>query len=201
MKIQAFEDNGLVTFDSNGGEKCWFVMHSPANKATRTKDFLDLNSIECIVPMHYQDIIRRGKTMRELVIGCDGFVFINTTKTELRWIKQQLPYLTYVKCCNGYDNKFEKMIVYVNNDQKRLFRKVSENYLEDIMVLDSSVVEFEENGYVVPTAGILKNEPLFVVSVEGISHRCLATRLNEDIVIVIKSLSPELILMQNNQIA
>ena len=78
MKIFEFTDNGIVTTDSNSGQDCWFVMVTDYNKALKTKEFLENNSIDCLVPMHYQEVTRRSEKSRELVAVGDNEVFIHT---------------------------------------------------------------------------------------------------------------------------
>lgn len=185
MKIFEFTENGFVTTDSNSGQNCWFVMQVSSNKAVKTKEFLEQNSIDCIVPMQYQEVIKRGKKCRELVSACDNEVFIYTNKEQLRWIKKHLPYLTYVKIAYNND-KFEKMIVSIDKDEAKLFKVINEHYLDSVVIVDDEDVNWSDFVSIVPKSGILKGEPLFVVDVKGYG-KCAVATLCSDIVIAITS--------------
>ena len=165
-------------------------MQTDYNKALKTKDFLDGASIDCIVPMHYQEVVKRGKKTRELVSAGDNDVFIYTNKEQLRWIKRHLPYLTYVKVSHN-NGKFEKMIVSIGKEEARLFKVINEHYLDSVVIVDDEDVNWSDFVSIVPKSGILKGEPLFVVDVKGYG-KCTAATLCSDIVIAITSPAPEL---------
>ena len=192
MKIFEFTDNGIVTTDSNSGQNCWFVMQTDYNKALKTKDFLDGASIDCIVPMHYQEVTKRGKMSRELVAACDNDVFIYTNKEQLRWIKKHLPYLNYVKCGKPNGCKLEKMIVSIDKDEARVFKIMTEHYLDSIVIIDTEDVNLNNSEYIVPKSGVFKEELLMIADVKGIDGKCVVTTLCGSMAIVIKSPASEL---------
>ncbi len=65
---------GVKVYDPANDGGYYYVMYTPRHKVVQVKKFLDDNSIEAIVPMHYQDIVRRGRVTRELVAPLYGEV-------------------------------------------------------------------------------------------------------------------------------
>lgn len=171
-------------------------MSTPRNKALKVKRFLEENSIEAIVPMHYQDVMRRGKTSRELVSPLYGEVYIKADLEKIRWIKKHLPYLTYAKE-ELHDGSFKKYRVYIENEIVELFRLLESNYLDDILIVSSEDVSDDNFTQIYTNDGIFKDIPLFFENVKGVDHKCLTMILYYGTVVAVKSLTPESFMMQD----
>lgn len=185
------KSKGDIIYDSREEGCYWFVMQTPPRKAVKVKEFLDENSIECIVPMHYQEVVRRGKVHRELVSALDNFIYINSSEEELRKLKKHLPYITYVK--SGYPGeKQSKHKIYIDREVVDFYRLLEQNYQDDIIIVSNEDISYDENISVTPKSGIFKDIPLFFESIKGIKNKCATLNLESDIIIAVKSLTPEM---------
>ncbi|MFR9543688.1 MAG: hypothetical protein SNJ29_06780 [Rikenellaceae bacterium] len=189
-------NGGFRLYDRAAEGSDYYVMCTPRNKAVQVKKFLDDNSIEAIVPMHYQDVVRRGKTSRELVAPLYGEVYIKADLTTMRWIKKHLPYLTYVKI-EEYGEKRKKYRVYIEHEIVELFRLLEANYLDDLLIVSSDDVTNDNFTNIYTEDGIFKDIPLFFENVKGVDHKCLTMILYYGTVVAVKSLTPESFMMQN----
>ncbi len=181
---------GVRLYDRAAEGSDYYVMCIPLNKAVQVKKFLDENSIEAIVPMHYQDVVRRGKTSRELVSALYGEVYIKADLEKIRWIKKHLPYLTYAKV-EERNGTWKKQRVYIENEIVELFRLLEANYLDDLLIVSSDDVTNDNFTQININDGIFKDIPLFFENVKGVDHKCLTMILDYGTVIAVKSLTPE----------
>ena len=186
---------GCRLYDRAAEGSDYYVMCTPRNKAVQVKRFLDDNSIEAIVPMHYQDVVRRGKTSRELVSPLYGEVYIKADLERMRWIKRHLPYLTYAKT-EEYNGKLKKYRVYIENEIVELFRLLEANYLDDMLIVSSDDVSDDNYTQINTADGIFKDIPLFFENVKGVEHKCLTMILYYGTVVAVKSLTPESFMTQ-----
>lgn len=186
----------LELYDSAVEGSYYYVMSTPRIKAKSVKQFLDDNSIEAIVPMHYQEVVRRGKPSRELVSALYDEVYIKADLDRMRWIKRHLPYLTYVKV-EEYGGKLRKHQIYIENNIVELFQLLEANYLDDLLIVSSEDVSDDNFTQIDTTEGIFKDIPLFFERVKGIDYKCLTMTLYYGTVIAVKSLTPESFMMQH----
>ncbi len=195
--ITCFEDhNGFVqSYDESNKGAYWYVLQTPRNKALAVKTFLEENSIGSIVPMHYQDVVRRGKTSRELVSALDNKIYIKAELETVRWVKSHLPYLTYAneELVNG---KRRKTRLFIENEILHFFRLLETNYLNDILIVSDEEVWDDNFTYLRTKSGMFKDIPLFFENVKEVSHKCLVMTLDYDIMIAVKSLTPETFMTQ-----
>lgn len=173
----------------------YYVMTTPRNKALKVKQFLEENSIEAIVPMHYQDIMRRGKSSRELMTALDNSIYIKASLEQIRWIRKHLPYLTYVKE-EDYSGNWKKYRVYIETEIVELFRLLERDYISDFLIVDSEDVSDDNFTQICTKSGVFKDIPLFFENVKGVDHKCLTMILNYGTVIAVKSLTPEFFMSQ-----
>ncbi len=165
-------------------------MHTPRNKAFRVKRFCEENGIDAIVPVHYQDVVCRGKVSRELVSALDDLIYVKADLERLRWIKRHLPFLTYVKTEKS-DGSWEKYQVFIEIEIVELFNLLEANYLADFLIVDSEDVTNDDFTQIDIDHGIFKGIPLFFENVKGVDHKCLTMILDYGTVIAVKSLTPE----------
>ncbi|MFR9543061.1 MAG: hypothetical protein SNJ29_15370 [Rikenellaceae bacterium] len=196
MEIYLEDGNGVAKlYDPAVEGNYYYVMCAPPNKALQVKQFLEDNSIEAIVPMHYQDVVRRGKTSRELVSPLYGEVYIKADLAKMRWIKKHLPYLTYAKE-KAFDGTLKKYRVYIKNEIVELFRLLEANYLDDLLIVSSDDVTNDNFTQINTKDGIFKDIPLFFENVEGVDNKCLTMILDYGTVVAVKSLTPESFMSQ-----
>lgn len=190
--ITCFEDhNGRIkSYDKSKEGAYWYVLKTPSNKGLAVKTFLEENSIEAIVPMHYQDVVRRGKVSRELVSALDNKIYIKAELKTIRWVKKQLPYLTYVKEIL-FNGKTVKSKLFIENEILHLFRLLEINYVDDIIIVSNEDIWDENHTYLYTKSGMFKDIPLFFEYVKGVPHKCLVMALEYNIIIAVKSLTPE----------
>ncbi len=186
---------GVKLYDRVAEGSYYYVMCTPPSRALQVKNFLAENGVEAIVPLHYQDVVRRGKTSRELVSPLYGEVYIKADLEKLRWIKKHLPYLTYAKE-ELFDGTFKKYQVYIENDVIELFRLLESNYQDDLLIVSSDDVSDDNFTQININHGIFKEIPLFFENVKGVDHKCLTMVLYYGTVIAVKSLTPESFMMQ-----
>ncbi|MFR9578277.1 MAG: hypothetical protein SNG45_05455 [Rikenellaceae bacterium] len=187
--------DGYRFYDRAAEGSYYYVMCIPPNKAVQVKKFLDDNSIEAIVPMHYQDVVRRGKTSRELVSTLYGEVYIKADLEKIRWIKKYLPYLTYVKVEES-DGKQKKYRVYIESEIVELFRLLEANYLDDLLIVSTDDVSDDNFTQIYTKDGVFKDIPLFFENVKGVDHKCLTMILYYGTVVAVKSLTLESFMIQ-----
>ncbi|MFR9543847.1 MAG: hypothetical protein SNJ29_14565 [Rikenellaceae bacterium] len=187
---------GFRLYDRAAEGSYYYVMCTPPHKALQVRQFLQENGIEAIVPLHFQDVVRRGKTSRELVSALDNKVYIKADLDKMRWIKKYLPYLTYVKE-EEYDDKWKKCRVYIENEIVDFFRLLEANYQNDFLIVDREDVSDDNFTHINTNDGIFKDIPLFFENVKGVDHKCLTMALDYNIVIAVKSLTPESFMMQD----
>ncbi len=187
---------GFKLYDRAAEGNDYYVMCTPRNKAVQVKKFLDDNSIEAIVPMHYQDVVRRGKTSRELVSPLYGEVYIKADLEKIRWIKKHLPCLTYAKE-ELFDGSFKRYKVYIENEIVEMFRLLEANYLNDLIIVSSDDVTNDNFTEIYTKDGIFKDIPLFFENVKCLDHKCLTMILYYGTVVAVKSLTPESFMMQD----
>lgn len=186
---------GVSLYDPANEGSYWYVMQTPRNKALKVKMFLEENSIDAIVPLHYQDVVRRGEVSRELVSALDDLIYIKANLETLRYIKKHIPYLTYVKIEN-YKGKWEKKQVYIENNIVDLFRLLEANYLADLLIVASDDVWNDDFTQIDTKGGVFKEIPLFFENIKGVYHKCFTMILDYGTVIAVKSLTPEVFMSQ-----
>ncbi|MFI3306601.1 MAG: transcription termination/antitermination NusG family protein [Rikenellaceae bacterium] len=187
--------SGFRLYDQTAEGSYYYVMSTPPHKTLQVKQFLEENGIEAIVPLNYQDVVRRGKTSRELVSVLDNKVYIKADLTKIRWIKKYLPYLTYVKV-EEYDGKWKKYRVYIENEIIELFRLLEANYLNDLLIVTSDDISDDNFTQIYTKDGIFKDIPLFFENVKGVDHKCLTITLDYSTVIAVRSLTLESFMIQ-----
>ncbi|MFR9545269.1 MAG: hypothetical protein SNJ29_06785 [Rikenellaceae bacterium] len=196
MEIYLNDDNRRTQIYEPASERChWYVMQTPRSKALRVKTFFEENGIEAIVPLHYQDVVRRGKVSRELVSALDDFIYINADLEKLRWIKKHLPYLTYVRE-EAFSGRMKKYRVSIDNEIVEFFKILEANYLNDFLIVDRDDVSDDNFTKINTTGGMFKDIPLNFENVKGVDHKCLTMILNYDTVIAVKSITPESFMSQ-----
>ncbi|MFR9627786.1 MAG: hypothetical protein SNJ31_08610 [Rikenellaceae bacterium] len=156
----------------------------------RVKRFCAENGVDAIVPVHYQDVVCRGRVTRELVSALDDLVYVRADLERLRWLKKELPYLTYVKTQRG-DGGWTKHRIFIEREIVELFNLLGSNYLDDFLIVDSEDVTNDDFMQIDIDHGIFKGIPLFFESVKGVDHKCLTMTLDYGTVIAVKSLTPE----------
>lgn len=186
---------GVIAYDPATEGSYYYVLRTPRNKALRVKLFCEENGIEAIVPLHYQDVICRGKVSRELVSALDDFIYIKADLERLRWIKKHLPYLTYVKTKES-DGSWKKHQVFIETEIIELFKLLESNYLNDLLIVDSDDVTNDDFMQIDIDHGIFKDIPLFFENVKGVDHKCLTMILDYGTVIAVRSLTPESFMLQ-----
>lgn len=187
---------GVQLYEPEAEGGYWYVMQTPRNKALRVKTFFAENGIEAIVPLHYQDVVCRGKLSRELVSALDNYIYVKADLERMRWIKRHLPYLTYVKE-ESFDGRMQKYQAYFGNEIVDLFRLLETNYLGDMMIVDSEDVSDDNFTQIIAKDGILKDIPLSFECVRGVDHKCMTMTLDYGVVIAVKSLTPESFMTQD----
>ncbi|MFR9592707.1 MAG: transcription termination/antitermination NusG family protein [Rikenellaceae bacterium] len=186
---------GVSLYDPATVGSYWYVMQTPRNKALRVKTFFEENGVEAIVPLHYQDVVRRGKTTSELVSALEDFIYIKADLEKMRWIKKHLPYLTYVRE-EKFDGRRKKYRVYLDNEVVDFFRLLEANFLDDFLIVDSEDVSNDIYTQINTDGGMFENIPLFFENVKGVDHKCLTMILDNWTVIAVKSITPETFMSQ-----
>ena len=79
------------------------------------------------------------------------------------------------------------MIVSIDKDEARLFKIMTEHYLDSILIFDAEDVNLDDSEYIVPKSGVFKEELLLIADVKGIDGKCVVTTLYGSLAIVIKS--------------
>lgn len=181
---------GAIAYDPATEGGYYYVLRTPRNKALRVKRFCKENGIDAIVPVHYQNVVYRGKMSRELVSALDDLIYIRADLERLRWVKKHLPYLTYVKALQN-DGSWKKHQVFIETEIIELFNLLEANYLADFLIVDSDDVTNDDFMQIDINHGIFKDIPLFFENVKGVEHKCLTMILDYGTVIAVTSLTPE----------
>ncbi len=185
----------VIAYDPATEGNYYYVLRTPRNKALRVKKFCQENNIDAIVPVHYQNVVYRGKVSRELVSALDNLIYVKADLERLRWIKKHLPYLTYVKTKKS-DGSWKKHQVFIESEIVELFNLLESNYLADFLIINSEDVSNDDFMQIDIDHGIFKDIPLFFENVKSIDHKCLTMILDYGTVIAVTSLTPESFMSQ-----
>lgn len=200
MEIFTLEHGNIVEYNPFVMGYTWYVMYSPDNKGLKVREYLASKSIEAIVPLQYQEVVRRGKVSIELAGTTDSLIYIYANKSKMFEIKRDLPYLRYAK--SGYPGgAMEKVTVNIDREVVDLYRLLENNYQSDMVIVSDEDVWDDNYTCITPESGIFKDIPLIFENVKGLEHKCLTMNLSYGVVVAIKSLTPESFMSQPCHVA
>ena len=158
---------------AGAGEKQWYALRVTYNRELKVKSELEMRGVECFVPMHYNEEVRRGKVVRGLMPSVHNLIFVRMGKDEMQEYKASttMP-IRYIM-----DVSTNKPLV-VPDRQMNNFIAVAGTNSEQLIYLDPHTLHLRSGDRVRVTGGIfagcegvfvrIKGDRRIVVEIPGV---------------------------------
>jgi transcription antitermination factor NusG len=129
----------------------WYVLRVTYSRELKLKEYLDSQSIENFIPMHYVMDTKGTKKKRKLVPVIHNLIFVHTAKRKIDVIKQDVNLGRIVRYMM---DKLNDRPVIVPEKQMQDFITVAGSYDEQILYLTPAEVGMKKGDKVRITSGI-----------------------------------------------
>lgn len=176
--------------NSDDDKIVWFAMSAPYRRELKAKEHLANLGIESFVPMTKAVVERKGIKKRETIPAIHNLIFVHTSRTTIKQIKQRVKYLQYrTNPCNGKN----KPIIVPDKDMAQ-FIAITNARMEEITYLQPNEIDIEKGtkvrihgstfngieGIFVKIKG--KRNRRVVVLIEGLTAVAINTEISPDLI-------------------
>lgn len=110
----------------------WFAIRVTYGREIKLKAYLDTIKTESFVPLKLTEIIKKGKTKKELLPAIRNLIFIHTNRSTLDILKRELESSIPIRYII---DKARKMPIIVPDDQMKHFIAISNTQNEQTLYL------------------------------------------------------------------
>lgn len=153
----------------------WYAIRITYSREMALKEYLDSQSIECFVPMHYELVIQNGQKQRKLVSIIHNLAFVHASRLQLDSVKSEMGHKLPIRYI--MDKSTQTPIV-VPDKQMHDFISVSGSNDEGLVYLSPAEYLFKKgdrvriiDGLFCGVEGILlriKGDRRVVIAIEGV---------------------------------
>lgn len=169
-------------------EVLWYAMRVPYRNELKVQLKLQEKGIETFIPKRKKIVKKRGKTSYELLPAVNNLIFVHSSLSVIKGLKQEILNLQYL--VNKSENKSIKIVVRDNEMQS--FIKAVEN-LEEITYLSPEEINIEKGTRVRIIGGNFDGVEGIFVKVKGKRNKKVVVMLDKLLAVVIAEVDPDLI--------
>ena len=145
-------------------ETAWFAMSAPYRRELRAKQFLEERNIECFVPMRHAIVERGcGIKQRKLVPAIHNLIFVHTSKSTIKRLKQGVDFLQFLT--RPIDGK--NTPITVPDRQMELFISATKEFNDDIIYLKPDEIDLKKGTRVRIHGGTLDGAEGLFMKIQG----------------------------------
>ena len=168
-------------------KEVWYAMYVSYRREMKVKEILDGKGIVNFIPMRYTIKVKNRRKVKELTPVIHNLIFICTTATIIRQLKEEIPYLQYMT----NQRLGEKIIV--PDEQMRMFIAVTGTYDEQLIYLKQEDINLKKGCRVRIKGGDLEGYEGIFMKVKGSRNRRVVVVVEGVIAVAMATLPMELI--------
>ena len=168
-------------------KEVWYAMYVSYRREMKVKEILDGNGIVNFIPMRYTIKVKNRRKVKELTPVIHNLIFICTTATIIRQLKEEIPYLQYMT----NQRLGEKIIV--PDNQMRMFIAVTGTYDEQLIYLKQEEINLKKGCRVRIKGGDLEGYEGIFMKVKGSRNRRVVVVVEGVIAVAMATLPMEII--------
>ena len=170
-------------------EVLWYAMRVPYRNELKVQLKLQEKGIETFVPKRRKIVKKRGKTSYELMPAVNNLIFVHSSLSVIKGLKQEILNLQYLvnKSCEG------SVKIVVRDDEMQRFIRVVENFEEEITYLSPEEVNIEKGTRVRIIGGNFDGVEGIFVKVKGKRNKGVVVMLDKLLAVVMAEVDLDLI--------
>lgn len=165
----------------------WYAMRATYRRELDAMARLKSASLGCFIPMQYHFRLRHGRRVKELVPVVRNLLFVHARPSDLRRVKDELPYLQYITDTRSH----EKIIV--PDAQMRHFIAAAGTYSDQLLYFRPEEVNLSKGTRVRVTGGDFAGREGVFVKVKGARDRRVVIAIEGVIAVALATIHPDLI--------
>ena len=165
----------------------WHAMRATYHREKAAMQLLESEGMGCFVPMKYQEVVRRGHKMRELVPAVRNLLFVHAVPARLQQLKSAVTYLQYIT-----DRRTGRKII-VPDDQMRRFIAVAGSYDDQLLYFAPEELNLSKGTRVRITGGEFEGQEGIFLRVKGARDRRVVIEVQGVIAVAMATIHPSLI--------
>lgn len=170
-------------------EKIWWAMSAVYNRSVSLHEELSVLGIESFVPQHYELRVVNGRKVRRLVPVIRNLIFIRTSTSAIRVLKESYSYLQYlVSKCDGQSRP-----IVVPEAQMRHFIAVAGTNDDHLIYLSPEEVDFRKGDRVRIHGGMFDGVEGVFLRVKGARDRRVVVSISGVSAVATASVHPDLL--------
>ena len=170
-------------------EVLWYAMRVPYRNELKVQLKLQEKGIETFVPKRRKIVKKRGKTSYELMPAVNNLIFVHSSLSVIKGLKQEILNLQYL--VNKSEGESIKIVVRDNEMQR--FIRVVENFEEEITYLSPEEVNIEKGTRVRIIGGNFDGVEGIFVKVKGKRNKRVVVMLDKLLAVVMAEVDLDLI--------
>lgn len=170
-------------------EVLWYAMRVPYRNELKVQLKLQEKGIETFIPKRKKIVKKRGKTSYELLPAVNNLIFVHSSLSVIKGLKQEILNLQYL--VNKLEGESIKIVVRDNEMQS--FIKAVENLEEEITYLSPEEINIEKGTRVRIIGGNFDGVEGIFVKVKGKRNKKVVVMLDKLLAVVIAEIDPDLI--------
>lgn len=170
-------------------EVLWYAMRVPYRNELKVQLKLQEKGIETFIPKRKKIVKKRGKTSYELLPAVNNLIFVHSSLSVIKNLKQEILNLQYL--VNKLEGESIKIVVRDNEMQS--FIKAVENLEEEITYLSPEEINIEKGTRVRIIGGNFDGVEGIFVKVKGKRNKKVVVMLDKLLAVVIAEIDPDLI--------
>lgn len=170
-------------------EVLWYAMRVPYRNELKVQLKLQEKGIETFVPKRRKIVKKRGKTSYELMPAVNNLIFVHSSLSVIKGLKQEILNLQYL--INKSEGESVKIVV--RDDEMQRFIRVVENFEEEITYLSPEEVNIEKGTRVRIIGGNFDGVEGIFVKVKGKRNKKVVVMLDKLLAVVMAEVDLDLI--------
>ena len=170
-------------------EVLWYAMRVPYRNELKVQLKLQEKGIETFIPKRKKIVKKRGKTSYELLPAVNNLIFVHSSLSTIKDLKQEILNLQYL--VNKSENKSVKIVVRDNEMQS--FIKAVENLEEEVTYLSPEEINIDKGTRVRIIGGNFDGVEGIFVKVKGKRNKKVVVMLDKLLAVVIAEVDSDLI--------
>lgn len=170
-------------------EVLWYAMRVPYRNELKVQLKLQEKGIETFIPKRKKIVKKRGKTSYELLPAVNNLIFVHSSLSVIKNLKQEILNLQYLVNKSGC----ESIKIVVRDNEMQSFIKAVENLEEEITYLSPEEINIEKGTRVRIIGGNFDGVEGIFVKVKGKRNKKVVVMLDKLLAVVIAEIDPDLI--------
>ncbi len=170
-------------------EVLWYAMRVPYRNELKVQLKLQEKGIETFIPKRKKIVKKRGKTSYELLPAVNNLIFVHSSLSVIKNLKQEILNLQYLVNKSGC----ESIKIVVRDNEMQSFIKAVENLEEEITYLSPEEINIEKGTRVRIIGGNFDGVEGIFVKVKGKRNKKVVVMLDKLLAVVIAEVDSDLI--------